>query len=81
MEEEAEVDIEGETVAEAEDNLVEDTEDIVDIAEEGSLDSEEEGVVGDILGKHDTVAELDIVDMDAEEDNLDSLADSEDTEV
>ena len=27
------------------------------------------------------VAELDIVDMDAEEDNLDSLVDSEDTEV
>ena len=80
MEEEAEVDIEGETVVEEEDNLAEDTEDIVDIAEEGSLDSEEEGV-GDILGKHDTVAELDIVDMDAEEDNLDSLVDSEDTEV
>ena len=81
MEEEAEVDIEGETVAEEEDNLAEDTEDIVDIAEEGSLDSEEEGVGEDILGKHDTVAELDIVDMDAEEDNLDSLADSEDIEV
>ena len=81
MEEEAEVDIEGETVVEEEDNLAEDTEDIVDIAEEGSLDNEEEGVVGDILGKHDTVAELDIVDMDAEEDNLDSLVDSEDTEV
>lgn len=64
---------------------VEDTDEegIADIAEEDILDSEDEveEEVGN-LDMHDTAAAVDIADMDAGDDSLDSLVeDSEGTEV